>query len=168
MIKRRALLLQLKRFDKLYNESLLSDDINLPKYYSRLAVLELGSWVQGCMEEIIRNYPKQKRLNDKSSYDYVNTILDRNSGFDYKNNFRRMLKSVSGIVVLERVEKRMNPILKQGLDSALTKVYPERNDHTHKPLQSAPNFTSPSICISLFSDIYSGLEEYERHLKKIL
>ena len=167
MIQKRPLLQQLKKLNKLYNEALLGSDNELPKYYSRLAVLELGSWVEECMKDIVRFYPKRKRLKEKPNHDYINTIVNENYGFDYNKNFRKMLKRVSGIVVLERVERRMNPTLKQGLESALTKIYPERNDHAHKPIRSAPNFTSPSICISLFNDIYSGLNEYEKQFRKL-
>ena len=167
MIQKRSLLHQLKKLNRLYNEALLGSDNELPKYYSRLAVLELGSWVEECMKDIVRCYPRRKRLREKPNHDYINTILNENYGFDYNKNFRKMLKRVSGIVVLERVEKRMNSTLKQGLESALTKIYPERNDHAHKPICSAPNFTSPSVCTSLFDDVYNGLREYEKQFKKL-
>ncbi len=167
MIQKRSLLLQPKKLNKLYNKALLGSDVDLPKYYSRLAVLELGSWVEECMKDIVQCYPRRKRLRDRPNVDYMNTILNENYGFDYNRNFRKMLKRISGIVVLERVERKMNPVLKQGLESALTIVYPERNDHAHKPIRSAPNFTSPSVCVSLFNDIYKGLEEYEKQFKKL-
>lgn len=167
MIQKRPLLHQLKKLDKLYNDALLGSDIELPKYYSRLAVLELGSWVEECMDDIVKCYPKRKKIREVSSRQYIDDIVIKNYGFDYNDNFRKMLKRVSGIVLLERVERKMNSTLKQGLESALTKIYPERNDHAHKPIHLAPNFTSPSVCISLFDDIYKGLREYEKQFKKI-
>ena len=167
MIQKRPLLYQLKKLDKLYNDVLRGNDDDLPKYYSRLAVLELGSWVEECMKDIVRCYPKRKRLKEKPNHDYINTIVNENYGFDFNNNFRKMIKRVSGIIILECVERKINSTLKQGLESALTKIYPERNDHAHKPIHLAPNFTSPSVCISLFDNIYEGLREYEKHFKKI-
>lgn len=167
MIQKRPLLHQLKKLNKLYNDALLGSDIELPKYYSRLAVLELGSWVEECMDDIVKCYPKRKKIREASSRQYIDDIVIKNYGFDYNDNFRKMLKRVSGIVLLERVERKMNSTLKQGLESALTKIYPERNDHAHKPIHLAPNFTSPSVCISLFDDIYKGLREYEKQFKKI-
>lgn len=167
MIKKIALINQLKKLDKLYKEALLSSDINLPKYYSRLAVLELGSWTEECMKEIVRCYPRKKRIKETSSLDYIKTVVDRNFGFDYNKNFRKMIKKVSGIVVLEQVERNMNQSLKQGLESTLTVLYPERNNHAHKPLLATPNFTTPSVCLALFKDIANGLNEYEKHFKKI-
>ena len=167
MIQKRPLLHQLKKLDKLYNGVLLGSDSELPKYYSRLAVLELGSWVEECMKDIVRCYPRRKHLKEPPNHDYINTIVNDSRGFDFNKNFRKMIKRVSGIVILERVEKKVNSTLKQGLESALTKIYPERNDHAHKPIHLALNFTSPSICISLFGDIYRGLEEYEKQFKKI-
>lgn len=167
MIQKRPLLHQLKKLDKLYNDVLLGSDIELPKYYSRLAVLELGSWVEECMDDIVKCYPKRKKIREVSSRQYIDDIVIKNYGFDYNDNFRKMLKRVSGIILLERVERKMNSTLKQGLESALTKIYPERNDHAHKPIHLAPNFTSPSVCISLFDDIYKGLREYEKQFKKI-
>ena len=167
MIPKRPLLHQLKKLDKLYNGALLGSDNELPKYYSRLAVLELGSWVEECMDDIVKCYPKRKRVREISSQQYIDDIVSKNYGFEYNDNFRKMIKRVSGIVILERVEKKMNPTLKQGLESTLTKIYPERNDHAHKPIHLAPNFTSPSVCISLFDNIYDGLKEYEKHFKRI-
>jgi hypothetical protein len=167
MIQKSLLLHQLKKLNKLYNDALLGSDSELPKYYSRLSVLELGSWVEECMDDIVKCYPKRKRIREVSSRQYIEDIVTKNYGFDYNENFRKMLKRVSGIVILERVERKMNANLKQGLISALTKIYPERNDHAHKPIHLAPNFTAPSICISLFNDIYEGLKEYEKQFKKI-
>ncbi len=167
MIQKCSLLHQLKKLNKLYNDALLGGDNELPKYYSRLAVLELGSWVEECMDDIVKCYPRRKKIREISNRQYIDDIVINNSGFDYNDNFRKMLKRISGIIILECVEKRMNSTLKQGLESALTKIYPERNDHAHKPIRSAPNFTSPSICISLFNDIYDGLREYEKQFKKI-
>jgi len=167
MIQKRPPLHQLKKLNKLYNDALLGRDNELPKYYSRLAVLELGSWVEECMKDIVRCYPRRKRLKEKPNHDYINTIVNENYGFDFNKDFRKMIKRVSGIVILERVERKMDSTLKQGLESALTKIYPERNDHAHKPIRLAPNFTSPSICISLFEDIYKGLREYEKQFKKV-
>lgn len=159
MIQKRSLLQQLKKLNKLYNEVLLGGDNDLPKYYSRLAVLELGSWVEECMDEIVKSYLKRKRISEKQNTDYVDDIIKKNHGFHYENNFCLMIRRTLGVIILERVEKHMNSTLKQGLESALTKIYPERNDHAHKPIRSALNFTSPSICISLFNDIYFGLLE---------
>jgi hypothetical protein len=167
MIQKRPLLHQLKKLDKLYNDALLGNDNELPKYYSRLAVLELGSWVEECMDDIVKCYPKRKKIQEVSSRQYIDDIVIKNHGFNYNDNFRKMLKRISGIVLLERVERKMNSTSKQGLESALTKIYPERNDHAHKPIHLAPNFTSPSVCISLFDDIYKGLKEYEKQFKNI-
>jgi len=153
MIQKRLLLRQLKKLDKLYNSALFSSDKELPKYYSRLAVLELGSWINECMKDIVKCYPERKGLKEKANHDYIKEIVGKNSGFDFNNNFRKMIKQVSGIVILERIERKMNSTSKQGLESALTKIYQERNKHAHKPIHLTKDFTAPSVCVSLFHNI---------------
>jgi len=167
MTPKRPLINQLKNLDRLYRNAVLGADPNLPKYYSRLAVLELGSWIEECMKEIVFSYPKRKRIKERSNLDYVASILHCNYGFDYKKNFRKMIKSVSGIVVLEKTEQMMDQTLKQGLKSALTLLYPERNNHAHKPIRLTPGFTAPSVCLAQFEVIYKGLLEYEKFFKKV-
>ena len=169
MIQRRSLLIQLKKLDKLYKETLLhSSDVDLPKYYSRLAVLELGGWIEECIDHIVFYcmLRGRNRLRKRANIRHLKELVKKNYGFHYNNNFREILKHSVGFVVLERVERNMNLNLKQGLESALTKIYPERNDHAHRPIRSAQNFTAPSICISLFNDIYNGFGEYEKKFKK--
>lgn len=167
MILKRDLLRQLKKLDILYNEALLSGDSDLPKYYSRLAVLELGGWIEACMDELAHCYPRRKRLRSISNKQYVNDVIDRNYGFSYKDNFRKIIKKVCGVVILEKVENRMNATRKQALESALSLLYPERNEHAHQTISRSPQFTAPSVCISLFKDIFDGLEDFEKHIKKM-
>lgn len=169
MIQKRLFLFQLKKLDKLYEDALYGRDIELPKYYSRLAVLELGSWIEECMDELVFYYTLRgrKRLRERANIQYLENLVKNNYGFHYNSNFRRMLKQTIGLVVLERIEKKMDSNLRQGLESALTQTRLERNQHAHKPIHISPKFTSPSVCLSLFNNIYNGLEEYEKQFKKL-
>lgn len=167
MIAKTASLNQLKKLDKLYNAAILGSDPDLPRYYSRLAVIELGGWIEECMDDLARCHPRRKKLRTSEGRNYVDNIVKDNHGFEYNRNFRRMMKKIVGIVILEKTEQKMNIIRKQALESSLTVLYPERNEHAHIPIKTAPNFTTPSVCIAHFNQIYDGLQEFEKQLKRI-
>lgn len=166
MIPKKYILQELKKIDKLYEQAVISGDVVLSKLYSKLGVIELSGWVEECMDDLVRGCVKKKRLKEKQNLAYVEKkIIKPNHSFDYGENFRVMLSKTIGIIKLEFIEKKMNQIKKQGLDSSLTQLKPERNSHSHQTIRSASMFTAPSVCISLWSQIYDGLEEYEKHLK---
>ena len=119
------------------------------------------------MDDLVAQYPRRAHLTNGPDSDFVRSIIDGNFGFDYKDNFRKMMKPVIGIVALHRAELKVNPISIRSLGSALSRLRPERNDHAHKPMHNATNFTTPSVCLSLLEDIFNGLSEIETRLKRL-
>jgi hypothetical protein len=156
---------QLEKLDGLYNVSI--SDPELPKYYSRLAVLELSGWIEEEIDDLVRYCPQKALIVSGSDFDFVNSVINKNSGFDYKENLRKMMKQTVGVITLNRIEAKLDPVLKLSLESALTILRSERNDHAHKPISSANKFTAPSICLSRLEDVFRGFEEFERILKKL-
>ena len=168
MIGKADLEQQLEKLNQLYLQSQAngSPDPDLEKYYSRLAVLELGSWVEDCMDDLAMLHPST-HLNPGPELNSIKDTVDSTHGFDYDENFRKLMKKIVGVVALYHLEDKMDAIKKGALKAALTKIYPERNDHAHKPIRNTTSFTAPSLCISLLDDIYKGFVEFEEHLKKI-
>jgi hypothetical protein len=161
MISKTPLSLELRKLNRLYNHSLGVADPDFSKYYSRLAVLELCGWVEEAMDEIAWQYPLRAHLPLGPDFDFTRSMIEKNYGFEYRGNFRDMMKPLLGIVVLSRIERRMNPVIKQSLEAALSNLKPERNEHAHRPLHKATMFTAPSVCLSLLPDIHKGLAEFE-------
>jgi hypothetical protein len=169
MIPKRYTSLQLKKLDGLYNSAVTSgSDPDFPKYYSRLAVLEVGGWIEDSMDDLVRLYSRRKRIKIKAYLDYVEEIIGRNYGFGYENNFKKMMRAALGATLLSNVESGMDVVKKQALESALSVLYPERNQHAHRSIRTAISFTAPSVCQAHFNDVYTGLKEFERILKSVV
>lgn len=151
---------QIKKLEQLYNQASLGTDPDLPKLYSKLAVMELCSWTEECMDSIILGMIKRRRLKEKQNLDIVALYIKKTFGFDFDYHFRQMLYKTMGIVDLERLEKKMDSIKIQKLKGALSQLKPERDSHAHETIRTAKTFTAPSVCLQLFYDIKDGLNEY--------
>jgi len=59
-------------------------------FYAKLAVLEACGWIEETMDEIMRDYYVNKLLK-VSNQNEMRNIVKRNYGFNYDNNFRKMI-----------------------------------------------------------------------------
>lgn len=167
MVAKSYILKELDKLKKIYDNAMLESDKDLPKYYSKLALLELCGWIEESMDDLILKYSHRKRVKDLS---YINTFVSRNYSFDYSNNFREMLIKLIGIVYTEKIENRITTTIKSKFEASLSSLRTMRDIHAHTNLQgqgSTKILWTPSITIGKFIDVYAGLKSYENELKTI-
>ncbi len=163
MVAKTYILKELNKIKRLYDKSMSGSDRDMPKYYSKLALLELCGWIEESMDDIIVKSSRRSRVKDCK---YINDFIERNHGFSYKN-FRNMIISLIGITEVERVENKVNKVNKQKLESSLKSLKSMRDNHAHTTLHgegSTKRLWAPSIILSKFNEVYEGLVDYENHL----
>ena len=155
MIVKKYILSNLNRFDRLYNQSLISSDPKDPIYYSKLAVIEFCGWIEMSMDDIINRsaYPYLKTTIFKQM---LSDTIDNVYGFQYKKHFRKTLCHAIGMVKMEKIETKL--INNGDLDtfkSQLDNLKKLRDEAAHTWVSgTTPIYPSPSIIISYLMIIY--------------
>jgi hypothetical protein len=165
MVKKTIILKELNKLNVLYNNSKASTDIDLPKYYSKLALLELCGWIEESIDNLINEYADRK-INETT---YIENVLDHNYSFDYKR-FKKMMITLVGLAGFEKIENKINIVNRARLESSLNSLKSMRDDHAHTTLigiGSTRTLYTPSVIIPHLNDIYYGLREYEKRLKSL-
>jgi len=165
MIARSYIESNLKQLDKLYLNAVT------PKsklYYSKLAMLELCGWIEESMDDIVQK-SANRLLRSQASKNYItNTIINPTYGFEYKKHFMKMLSYVVGLINVEKLEDKLDPLKKARLESALGTLKVARNREAHTHLKGVTRqVDAPSITISLFNHVFDGLKDIELNLKEL-
>lgn len=166
MIARSYVMTNLKKLDRLYNGARSAKE---SLFYSKLALLELCGWIEESMDDVVLRC-SVRCVNEPSNRKYVrDAIVKRTHGFDYERHFREMLVRLVGLVEVERVEKRVDPVKQARLKAALQALITVRNAEAHTHLKGVTKqINAPSVAIGQFSDVYDGLEDYDRVIRALI
>lgn len=101
-------------------------------YYSKLAILELCGWVEEAMDDIVLSCSR-RCITMPDNLAKVVGLVDRTWGFDYSDDFRKMLIQVIGIVNVEKLEGTIDSVKLQMMKTEFGHLEPARNlySHTH-------------------------------------
>ena len=115
------------------------------------------------MDDIIRRCAKRNTTNP-SSLGYIDKeVINKCYGFTYKSHFRDMLIQVIGIVGVEKVEAKIDPVIDSVFRSNLGSLKNIRDSEAHTHLKGfTRTIDAPSVTIAKFNPIYLGLKEYDR------
>lgn len=165
MVIKSLILSNLSIINRLYNNT------SSPKealFYSKLAILELCGWIEESMDVIVKNYAN-RTVRDSNNLKFLEEkIIKTTYGFDYHNNFRKMLMQVIGLVGLETIESRVEPNKLQRMKSALGALKGQRDDVAHTHIKSITlRIDAPSVTKQRFMDVYEGLKNFEHELKRL-
>lgn len=159
MLKKQDILLNLHYLDKNYCKA---KGKNEPLLLAKLAVLELGGWIEEAMEDIVlccANRCKLKTAHQK----IVEDRIKNNHNIKYEN-FREMLTTVIGLVNFDKIEKSSTKAT--SLEGTLGSIKAFRDKVAHTHTVATTNINAPSTTIQQFNVIYEGLEEFDRALQK--
>ncbi|MGI2170602.1 hypothetical protein ACROAE_10440 [Shewanella sp. MF05960] len=165
MIARSYIESNLKQLDKLYLNAIT---LKSKLYYSKLAMLELCGWIEESMDDIVQKCANRS-LKSQANKNYIATqIIKPTYGFEYKKHFMKMLTYVVGLINIEKLEDKLDPLKKARLESALGTLKSARNREAHTHLKGVTRqVDAPSITINLFNHVFDGLKDIELHLKEL-
>ena len=137
--------------------------------YAKLVIIEVGGWVELSMDDLVSRAGKKIRA-PKNTRKLNDEIIKNNYGFDYERNFQHMLMRVIGLVMLEKLENRLNVAKLTKMTAALVLLKKARNTVAHtyvKNPSGGATITAPSLSMGYFRDIYEGLKEVEAQMKTL-
>lgn len=135
-------------------------------FCAKMAVIELCGWIEEAMDDIVMQC-SARSLQKTKNHDYcLKTIVGRNSGFGYKEHFRRMLMQVIGLIGVEKVESATDAAKFSALRSELGNLKVIRNQvaHTYTKISVQVTLTAPSSLIPRLTTVYNGLKEFDREI----
>ena len=163
MITRSYILKNLNMLDVEYRRT---DSAKKSLFYSKLAILELCGWIEESMDDVILRCAR-RHLKDQDNFKFVQTeIVRRTYGFDYQQNFRRMLIQLLGIINVERIERAVDQDKQARLVATLDALKQVRNQEAHTHLKGITrSINAPSVTLGQFPILYDGLIEFDTTLK---
>ncbi len=134
-------------------------------FFAKMAIIELSGWVEESMDDIIlmcANRNLKKTSNKKFIRDKV---VKPTYGFHYNRHFQKMLTTLIGLIIYERLEKSLDSIKFQRMKSELGNLVQKRNEEAHTHIKIAGTINAPSLTLRQFDSIYEGLFDIEQKLK---
>ena len=162
MISKSSILHNLSSLEKKYQSAKNGKDA---LFYSKLAILELCGWIEESMDDVVRRCSQNilKNLADRKYVEEV--VIKKTYAFDY-SRFRLMLIHLVGLINVERIEKKIDPLTMSRLDATLRALKKARDAEAHTHLKGVTrNVNAPSLTLAQFTDVYEGLKCMERILK---
>lgn len=152
MILKRDILQILANLETEYN----SAGVTQQTQFSKLAVLELCGWLEESFDTIAKRCLQSKIRTTPFTDIFNQVIIEKNFGFSYKKNFRKMMISTIGIISAENLE---NELISSGdfliLDSTLNNLINERNNAAHTTTAGAMiTYQAPSVTKQQLENLY--------------
>lgn len=165
MVSKTSILRNLSKISTLFNKT------SNPKealFYSKLAILELCGWIEESMDDIVKNCANRKLRNNDNLIFLKKEIIKKVHGFDYHNNFRKMLMQVIGLIRLEIIERKVDQTKLEHMKAALNALKAQRDTVAHTYIKGITlRIDAPSITKQRFVDVYEGLKNIEHELKRL-
>lgn len=163
MIARSYIESNLNQLDRLYN---VAGTQKKELYYSKLAMLELCGWLEESMDDVVQKCAN-RTLKEQRNKNYVEkNIIKPTYGFEYDKHFKKMLMSVVGIVNVEKIESKVDPVIHARFISALGNLKVARNKEAHTHIKGVMRtIDAPSVTLSNFRYVYDGLKAFDTQLR---
>ena len=164
MLSKSSILSNLSTINKLYNKTSSKKEAF---FYSKLAILELCGWIEESMDNIVINCANRKLRNNDNLIFLKKEIIKKVHGFDYHNNFRKMLMQVVGLIRLEIIESKVDQTKLEQMKAALNALKAQRDPVAHTHIKGVTlRIDAPSITKQRFVNVYEGLKNIEHELKQ--
>lgn len=165
MITSLSILKNLIRINKLYTTTHSPIETLM---YAKLGVLELCGWIEESMDKIVIEASHRSLASQTHRVYIEKQIVKRNHGFEYEDNFRKMLIGVIGLKGVQEMESQVDRALFDPMCGALNTLKPNRNSYSHTYLKGATTvIDAPSVSIQHCQTIFAGLRDVEDVLHKI-
>jgi hypothetical protein len=165
MLPNSELLISLGTLDQLYTAT---NDTRQLKMYSKHALLELCGWIEEAQDYIVLECAKKVANAELSKL--IKSKVKKNYGFHYHDNFVATLGIVVGLQKYEKIRDKLDAtgVYFNNLVSTINSLKDQRNSHahTHFQLANATTLSAPSIVRRDSEQVYEGMIELEKYLKR--
>lgn len=136
-------------------------------FYSKLALLELGGWIEISLDEIFYREVKF-RMSNTSYIKEMKGSIKKNSGFAYEFNIRKVLIQLIGHHGIELLESNMNAATFIRFKAELISLRNSRNSEAHVYIKGTTrSIDAPSITRARIEPLHAGLLELRDKVRQI-
>lgn len=163
MVAKTYILCNLRTLDYSYRHARTAKEA---QFFAKMAILELCGWIEESMDDIVLRCAK-KHLKQKPNRDYCEKeVVKRTFGFDYEKNFRFMLIRVLGLIIVEKIENRVDSTIYAQMVAALSQLKQQRDPEAHTHLKGMTRtINAPSVTITQFQPVYDGLLAFDSAIR---
>ena len=135
-------------------------------YASKLAIIELGGWIETSMDDIVERCATRHLREQKNREFCKQKIIQTTWGFEYDKHFKNMLIRLIGLIRLERIEKHLDTGVHSAFLASLGAMKIARNLEAHTYLKGTTrSVLAPSVTLSHYSNIEKGLAQIDRAVR---
>ena len=134
----------------------------------KMAILELGGWIECTMDEILKDYVHRKIL-DASEINSIEKEIDKVYGFSYERNFNPLVERIIGV---DNYYKIKSVLITKGkwhpFVAELNAFWRVRGSAAHTNFNGvARSFDAPTTTINRFQKIYPVVREIRRMIVRM-
>jgi hypothetical protein len=136
-------------------------------YASKLAVMELGGWIELSMDDIIERCAIRHLSVEKNRKFCEEKIVGLTWGFEYEKHFRSMLMRLIGLINVERIERSMDGAVHSAFLASLGSIRNARDSEAHTYLKGVTRaIDAPSVTLVHYSRIERGLSQIDDAIRR--
>ncbi|MBL7086779.1 MAG: endoribonuclease [Candidatus Cloacimonetes bacterium] len=107
-----------------------------------------------------------RNLKESRNREFIKEEVIRPTyGIHYTKHFQRMMTTLIGIIMYEKLEKLLDQIKFQKMKSELGNLTQKRNEEAHTYIKITRTINAPSVTLRQFKAIHEGLVDIEHKLK---
>lgn len=136
-------------------------------YASKLAIIELGGWVELSMDDVIERCAVRHLAVEKNRKFCREKIIGTTWGFEYEKHFRNMLARLLGLINVERIERKVDGAVHSAFLASLESMKVARNLEAHTYLKGVTRtINAPSVTLTHYSRIENGLAQIDEAIRR--
>ena len=145
-----------------------SRNLRDPLYYSKLSLIELCGWIEMTMDSIIMDCARAHMIDSQNLKYVEDAIVRKTYSFTYNSHFRTMLIRVVGLVKVEELEGKFDPLKFHAMKSSLGNLKKQRDREAHTFIVDATQTVdAPSLIARHFENVYYGLNDIEKCVRRL-
>lgn len=134
----------------------------------KMAILELGGWIECTMDEILKDYVHRKIL-DVAEASKIEREIDKVFGFSYERNFSPLVERIIGVENFYKIKSALSAKGKwDPFVADLDALWRVRGRAAHTNFNGvAKNYDAPTTTIGRLQTIYPVVSEIRRMIVKM-
>ena len=152
----------IRRMNSKYNKSHSNKEA---LFFAKMAIIELCGWIEETMDDIVLRCAKRNLKESKNKNFIKEEVIRPIHGFHYTKHFQKMMTTLVGLIMFEKLEKSLDQTKFQKMKSELGNLTRKRNEEAHTHIKITRTINAPSVTLRQFYAIYEGLVELEHKLK---
>lgn len=168
---RRNLKIIEKEFDEVMGRPSLVRSSVIAAFYSKLAIMEVGGWVEQTVDDLLHNYIDSTVADGTIRETLKKEVVGRVFGFRYGADFRPLFEKIIGAARYEEVRKQLSKKNQDNiLSTKLSELSKARDSaaHTYWRGGTMPRYAAPSSTREVFEAILPIMRKIEQLLQKYL